>query len=82
VPLAPPPVGLPEPGLLLFGSFTYAAGNLGYNPTSIARYNARYGLTGQPTPTSEQFKQWRRDQVTALVRQVYARIQKAKPRIK
>ena len=57
----------------------FTANNQGYNPTSVARYNARYGLTGQPAPTDEQFKQWRRDQVSAVVRQVYARIQKSKP---
>ena len=54
----------------------------GFNPTSVARYNARYGLSGDPASSSEQFKQWRRDQVTALVRQVYARIQKSKPWVK
>ncbi len=27
----------------------FTANNQGYNPTSIARYNARYGLTGQPS---------------------------------
>ena len=47
--------------------------NQGYNPTSVARYNARYGLTGHPASSNEQFKQWRRDQVTRFVRQVYAR---------
>ena len=60
----------------------FTANNQGYNPTSLARYNARYGLTGQPVASSEQFKQWRRDQVSALVRQVYARIQKSKPLVK
>ncbi|HRT56134.1 MAG TPA: immunoglobulin domain-containing protein [Candidatus Paceibacterota bacterium] len=54
----------------------------GFNPTSVARYNARYGLTGEPLASDEQFKQWRRDQVTAFVRQMYARIQKTKPWIK
>lgn len=54
----------------------------GYNPTSVARYNARYGLTGQPSATTEQWKQWRRDQVTALVRRVYAKIQSVKPGVK
>lgn len=54
----------------------------GYNPTSVARYNARYGLTGQPTYTNEQWKQWRRDQVTALVRRVYAKMQSYKPNMK
>jgi uncharacterized lipoprotein YddW (UPF0748 family) len=60
----------------------FTANDQGYNPTSIARYNARYGLNGQPSPSDEQFKQWRRDQVSAVVRQVYARIQKSKPWVK
>ncbi len=54
----------------------------GYNPTSIARYNERYGLSGQPSPSDEQFKQWRRDQVTALVRRVYAHVQRDGPETK
>ena len=60
--------------------FTY--GNQGYNPTSIARYNARYGLTGQPSPTDDQFDQWRRDQVSAVVRKVYGKVQASKPWVK
>lgn len=60
----------------------FEANTEGFNPTSVARYNARYGLTGEPSPSDEQFKQWRRDQVTAFVRQMYARIQKTKPWIK
>lgn len=54
----------------------------GFNPTSVARYNERYGLTGEPAATNEQFKQWRRDQVSAFVRQMYARIQKTNPSVK
>lgn len=60
----------------------FTANDQGYNPTSIARFNARYGRVGQPAPNDELFKQWRRDQVTALVRQVYARIQSVKPWVK
>ncbi|HET6455837.1 MAG TPA: family 10 glycosylhydrolase, partial [Armatimonadota bacterium] len=60
----------------------FTANNQGYNPTSVARYNARYGLSGQPSSSSEQWKQWRRDQVTALVRRVYAKIQASKPWVK
>ena len=60
----------------------FTANNQGYNPTSIARYNARYGLTGQPAATNEQFKQWRRDQVSAVVRKVYAKVQAVKPWVK
>ena len=54
----------------------------GYNPTSIARYNARYGTTGQPASGDERFKAWRRDQVTAVVRKVYAKVQASKPWVK
>ncbi|MBI4580783.1 MAG: family 10 glycosylhydrolase, partial [Planctomycetes bacterium] len=60
----------------------FTGNNQGYNPTSIARYNTRYNLTGQPSSSSEQFKQWRRDQVTALVRRVYAKVQAVKPNVK
>ncbi len=44
----------------------------GYNEESVRRFNARYGKTGQPDPTDQQWTQWRRDQVTALVRKIYA----------
>lgn len=60
----------------------FTANNQGYNPTSIARYNARYGLTGQPSSSSEQFRQWRRDQVTAFVRRVYAHVLAVRPETK
>ncbi|MBN1489618.1 MAG: family 10 glycosylhydrolase, partial [Phycisphaerae bacterium] len=60
----------------------FEANTEGYNPTSVARYNERYGLTGQPSSSSDQFKQWRRDQVTAVVRKVHANIQKSKPWVK
>ncbi|NLN75047.1 MAG: family 10 glycosylhydrolase [Armatimonadetes bacterium] len=60
----------------------FTANNQGYNPTSVARYNAQYGLSGQPASTNEQWKQWRRDQVSAVVRKIYAKIQSVKPWVK
>lgn len=60
----------------------FTAGDQGYNPTSIARYNARYGLTGQPSSTDDQFDQWRRDQISNFVRKVYAKVQAIKPHVK
>ncbi len=60
----------------------FEANDEGFNPTSVARYKERYGLTTEPSASNEQFKQWRRDQVTAFARQMYARIQKMKPWIK
>ena len=60
----------------------FTGNNQGYNPVSVARYNARYGTTGNPASTEERFKQWRRDQVTSVVRKVYAKIQSSKPWVK
>lgn len=60
----------------------FTGNNQGYNPTSVARYNARYGLSGQPLATDERWKQWRRDQVSSLVRRVYAKTQAVKPSVK
>ncbi len=50
----------------------YPTTDSGYNPTAIARYNAEFGLTGQPTPSSPQFSDWRRRQVTDFLRWVNA----------
>ncbi|MCC6484366.1 MAG: family 10 glycosylhydrolase [Armatimonadetes bacterium] len=60
----------------------FTGGNQGYNPVSVARFNERFGRTGQPSPSDPQFSQWRRDQVTSVVRKVYANIQKYKPWVK
>lgn len=46
----------------------YPQQDSGYNPTAIARYNAEFGLSGQPSPSSTQFSNWRRRQVTDFLR--------------
>lgn len=60
----------------------YTNSTMGFNPTSVARFNARYGRTGMPGNTDPLFQQWRRDQVTAVVRKVYAEVQASKPWVK
>lgn len=60
----------------------FTGSDQGYNPTSVARYNARYGLSGKPSATNAQWEQWRRDQVTSVVRKSYAKIQAVKPALK
>lgn len=50
----------------------YPAPDSGFNPTAIARYNAEFGLTGQPSPSSALFADWRRRQVTDFLRWVNA----------
>ncbi|WP_413450413.1 serine hydrolase [Georgenia phoenicis] len=46
----------------------------GYSETSLARFAAQTGRTDVPAPDDEQFSDWRRDQVSGLVRKVYARM--------
>jgi uncharacterized lipoprotein YddW (UPF0748 family) len=54
----------------------------GYNPTSVARYNAQYGTNGMPAPDDPQWAQWRREQTANLVRKIYLKAMAAKPYLK
>lgn len=67
----------------------YPDGNLGtnvpswgYNPTSIARFQAATGRTDVPANTDAQWTQWRRDAVTAIVRQVYVESYAIRPLVR
>jgi uncharacterized lipoprotein YddW (UPF0748 family) len=60
----------------------YAGMEWGYNPTSLARYNARYGTTGMPEPDDQQWSQWRREQTANLVRKIYLQAIALKPHLK
>jgi uncharacterized lipoprotein YddW (UPF0748 family) len=55
----------------------------GYNPSSVARFNAQFGRDpdSQPAPTDPDWVAWRRDQVTALVRQIYTQVKAIKPKV-
>ncbi|HOX57241.1 MAG TPA: family 10 glycosylhydrolase [Candidatus Paceibacterota bacterium] len=59
----------------------YPTADSGYNPTAIARYNAEFGLTGQPSPTSPQFSDWRRRQVTDFLRWVNSDLLAIRPNL-
>lgn len=65
-----------------FDYIRYTGERWGYNPVSVARFNRRYGRTGKPEPTDPLWKQWRRDQVTAVVRKIYAQATTLKPHLK
>ena len=43
----------------------------GYSETSIARFHAATGRTDVPLPSDPQFSDWRREQITSLVRRIY-----------
>jgi len=49
----------------------YPGPTFGYNPVSVARFNEQYGREGTPDPADPAWAQWRRDQVTHLVRRIY-----------
>ena len=56
--------------------------NVGYNETSVMRFNTRHGRTGNPAQSDNLWKQWRRDQVSNVVRRVYLNAIAAKPQLK
>lgn len=59
--------------------------SVGYNPVSIARFHRRYGRPPDSPPPAQNdplWNQWRRDQVTSLVRRIYLDAIAIRPRIK
>lgn len=54
----------------------------GYHPVSVARFNTAHARTGVPLPTDPAWLQWRRDQVTALLRKTYLHCLAEKPRLR
>jgi uncharacterized lipoprotein YddW (UPF0748 family) len=55
----------------------------GYNPTSVQRFNERYGRDpeSQPEPADPLWVAWRRDQVTNLLRHIYLETHAARPTV-
>lgn len=60
----------------------YAGAGWGYNPVSVARYNAQNGTTGLPSPEDPEWAKWRREQTANLVRKIYIKAIALKPQIK
>jgi uncharacterized lipoprotein YddW (UPF0748 family) len=60
-----------------------AAGPLyGYNPVAVRRFQEATGRVDVPAPTDPEWMQWRRDQVTNIVRRVYLESTAIKPNIR
>jgi uncharacterized lipoprotein YddW (UPF0748 family) len=57
-------------------------GDWGRNPVAVARFGRLHGVTGPPAIGDPRWDQFRRDQVTALVRQIYVRAHALKPKVK
>ena len=64
-----------------YGGVGKNSGHWGYNAVSVARYNKRYGTTGQPLWNDPRWQAWRREQVTDLVRRVYVTATALKPKL-
>jgi uncharacterized lipoprotein YddW (UPF0748 family) len=73
------------PELSVSGQTPSTGTNIGYNETSVARFQRRYGIeAGAPPPAQNDllWNQWRRDQVSNLVRRVYLNAIAIKPQLK
>ncbi len=73
-----------------FDFVRYGGKEWGYNPVSVARFQEQWGakagitrIEGSelPDPSDEIWQQWRRDQVTNIVRKVYAHAAKVNPKV-
>lgn len=53
--------------------------SVGYNPTALARYNARYDVVGVPAADDGRFSEWRREQVTNLLQRLYVSLLDVRP---
>jgi len=54
----------------------------GYNPVALARFHAAAGRSDRPLPNDPQWSQWRRDQITNIVRKVYLQSYAIKPQVR
>ena len=67
---------------LMLDFVRYPGSTWGYNDTSIALFNAKYGRFGNPSPTDPQWCTWRRHQVTETVKAIYNEAHRLKPSAK
>jgi len=73
-----------------FDFVRYGGKEWGYNPVSVARFQEQWGGRGGikriegselPDPSDELWQQWRRNQVTGIVRKVYAHAAQVNPKV-
>ena len=64
------------------GNFGTNVPSWGYNPTALARFQAATGRMDRPSNTDPLWTQWRRDQVTTIVRKIYLETYAIRPSIR
>jgi uncharacterized lipoprotein YddW (UPF0748 family) len=73
------------PELGIAGQTPSTGTNIGYNPTSVERFQLHHNIpldSPPPAANNPQWNQWRRDQVTNVVRRVYLNALAIKPNLK
>jgi uncharacterized lipoprotein YddW (UPF0748 family) len=60
----------------------YAGATWGYTPSSLAQYRSDTGATGTPAPDDGRWQAWRRDRVTAFVRDLHNDLKQKNPSVK
>jgi uncharacterized lipoprotein YddW (UPF0748 family) len=72
------------PELSVTGQTPSTGVSIGYNETSLARYRRRYGLAADVVPAQNdaRWSQWRRDQVSNVVRRIYLNAIAENPQLK
>jgi uncharacterized lipoprotein YddW (UPF0748 family) len=73
------------PDISISGQTPSTGTNIGYNPTNVERFQRHFNLAvggPPPTPNNPQWNQWRRDQITNVVRRVYLEALAIKPQLK
>lgn len=54
----------------------------GYNPVAVERFHDRYGGSGNPAPSEPLWIDWRRGELSALLRRLYLRATALRPRLR
>ncbi len=73
------------PEISVAGQTPATGASVGYNETSLARFQRRHGIAaGSPPPAANDplWSRWRRDQVSNLVRRIYLSAVAARPELK
>ena len=73
------------PDLSVSGQTVKTGASIGYNSRSIARFQQRHGISSDapaPDPADPLWTQWRRDQVTNIVRRIYLNAIAIRPQLK
>jgi uncharacterized lipoprotein YddW (UPF0748 family) len=60
----------------------YPGVDWGYSPAAVALYKLQTGATETPAPDDERWKAWRRERVTAFVRDLHADLRLMKPNVR